>query len=336
VGKQGGQRAFLAGAGAVGARAARQLVSIGALEELVVADIDGAVAGAVAATIGEPVRAGTLDELIPEHGDVVLLATGGDHRPLAERALERGAHVVSVSDRPEDVSALLDLDAEARERGCHVVVGAGFSPGLSCVLVARAAMSFERVDEVHVARIGTGGPACARQHHESLAGVVPEWWDGQWMRRRAGSGRQLCWFPDPVGGVDCYRAVTPDRLLLVEALPGVQRVSARVAATRRDRVTAHLPMMRRPHPEGAVGAIRVEVRGRRGAAGDEQVLGAVDRPALAAGAVCAIAARWALDGRLRRAGAGGLAEMVEPIPFLAALAERGVKAATFQGAAAAS
>jgi hypothetical protein len=39
---------------------------------------------------------------------------------------------------------------------------------------------------------------------------------------------------------------------------------------------------------------------------------------------------------LRRVGAAGLAEMVEPIPFLAALAERGVKAATFQGAAAAS
>jgi hypothetical protein len=52
--------------------------------------------------------------------------------------------------------------------------------------------------------------------------------------------------------------------------------------------------------------------------------------------VCALAARWALDGRLRRVGAAGLAEMVEPIPFLAALAERGVKAATFQGAAAAS
>src|SRR5207302_2311998 len=164
VASQGGQRALLAGAGAVGARAARQLVSVGALDELLVVDIDEAAAGAVAATIGAPARAGTVDELVPDRGDVVLLATGGEHRPLAERALERGAHVVSVSDRPEDVTALLDLDAEARERGCHVVVGAGFSPGLSCVLVARAAMSFEQVDEVHVARIGTGGPACARHH----------------------------------------------------------------------------------------------------------------------------------------------------------------------------
>jgi len=329
-------RALLVGAGAVGARAARQLVSLGPLGELFVGDLDTDLAATVAATIGEPVTAGAVEDFVPGPGDVAVLASAGEHRPLAERALERGAHVVSVSDRPGDVAALLDLDAEARERRCHVVVGAGFSPGLSCVLVARAATTFEWVDEVHVARIGTGGPACAHHHHDSLAGVVPEWWDGQWVRRRAGSGRQLCWFPDPVGGVDCYRAVTPDRLLLVDAVPGVRRVSIRVAANRRDRVTAHLPMLRRPHPEGAVGAVRVEVRGRRGAVRDEQVLGAVDRPALAAAAVCALAARWALDGRLRRAGAGGLAELVEPIPFLAALAERGVKAASFQGAAAAS
>ena len=42
--------------------------------------------------------------------------------------------VVSVSDAIDDVRALLDLDPEARERGVPVVVGAGFAPGLSCVL----------------------------------------------------------------------------------------------------------------------------------------------------------------------------------------------------------
>jgi GTPase involved in cell partitioning and DNA repair len=44
-----------------------------------------------------------------------------------------------------------------------------------------------------------------------------------------------------------------------------------------------------------------------------------------------MAARWAIDGRLARSGAGGLAELVEPGPFLAALAERGVKVAVFEG-----
>jgi len=47
--------------------------------------------------------------------------------------------------------------------------------------------------------------------------------------------------------------------------------------------------------------------------------------------VAALAAQWALDGRLRRTGAAGLAELVEPLPFLAELARRGVRAAVFEG-----
>jgi hypothetical protein len=151
------------------------------------------------------------------------------------------------------------------------------------------------------------------------------------MRRPGGSGRELCWFPDPVGGVDCYRAALAEPLLLTPAFPGVQRVTANLGANRRDRLTARLPMLRPPHPEGGVGALRVEVRGRRGSGRDERVLGVVDRPAVAAAAVAALAARWAAGGRLTRAGAGGLAALVDPIPFLSALADRGVRAAAFEG-----
>jgi hypothetical protein len=213
------------------------------------------------------------------------------------------------------------------------VVGAAFAPGLTDLLAAHAAASFDAVDEVHVAKAGTGGPACARAHHRALRGrEVRDWRDGAWMVRRAGSGRELCWFPDPVGAADCYRAAVPDALLLVPAFPGVQRVTGRVGANRRDRLTSWLPMLRRPHPEGATGAARVEVRGRRGTGRDTVVLGALDRPAVAAGAVAALAAVWTVEGRLRRHGAAGMAELVEPLPFLLELARRGVRAAVFEGA----
>jgi hypothetical protein len=241
---------------------------------------------------------------------------------------------VSVSDDVEQVRALLALDAEARERGVHVVVGAGFAPGLSCLLAAHAARSFEAVEEVHVAKVGTGGPACARQHHVALQGPAVESANGTWQHRRGGSGRALIWFPDPVRGVDCYRAALAEPILLADAFPDADRITARVGANRRDRLTAHLPMLRRPHPEGELGAVRVEVRGRQGEVRSDRVLGAVDRPGVAAGAVAAVAARWAVDGRLARTGAGGLAALADPGPFLAALADRGVKAAIFEGAGA--
>ncbi len=60
------------------------------------------------------------------------------------------------------------------------------------------------------------------------------------------------------------------------------------------------------------------------------VLGALDRPAVAAGAVGALAVRWALDGRIP-AGASGLASIEDPVPFLRELADVGIKAAAFDG-----
>jgi hypothetical protein len=326
-------RAVIVGAGAVGARAGRQLMFLGPLDELVVVDADAERAEAVAHSYGPPARVALADVAIAEveAGDVVVVAMPNAHAPVAEQAIGRGAHVVSVADGVADVQQLLALDVAAREHNVTLAVGAGFSPGLSCVLAAFGARGFERVEEVHVAKVGTGGPACARRHHEALGEEAWDWRDGAWQRRRGGSGRELCWFPDPVRGIDCYRAALPETTLLLAAFPSAARLTARMGANRRDRLTARLPMLRKPHPEGQLGAVRVEVRGAHGDALDDRVLGAVDRPAVAAGAVAAMAARWALDERLARTGAGGLAELVEPGPFLAALAERGVKVAVFEG-----
>ena len=323
-------RAVVVGAGAVGVRAARQLLFLGTVDALGIVEPRQARLEAVVASLGEPAT----PVASPAGADVVLLTGPRGQREQAEAALDAGASVVSVSDDVDDVRDLLTLDAEAIERNLHVVVGAGFSPGLSCLLAAHAARSFEAVEEIHVAKVGTGGPACARQHHVALQGPAIEAGAGTWRRHRGSSGRALIWFPDPVCGVDCYRAALAEPLLLAPAFPAADRITARVGANRRDRVTAHLPMLRRPHPEGALGAVRVEVRGRHGEVRSDRVLGAVDRPAVAAGAVAALAARWAVDGRLARTGAGGLAAMVDPGPFLAALADRGVRAAVFEGAGA--
>jgi saccharopine dehydrogenase-like NADP-dependent oxidoreductase len=323
-------RVLVCGAGAVGARAARYLVADASADNVLIHDSDHKRQSAVVASLGDRARAA--DGPAPAEADVVLLASPSPkHLPVARAAVAAGRHVVSVADSVVTVQSLLDLDAEARERGVVVAVGVGFGPGLSCVLARHAAGDFDTVDEIHVAHHGTGGPACARQHHHALRGVGLDWRDHAWRRRPPGSGRELCFFPDPVGGSDCYRAGLADALLLVPAFPGVGRVTARLAATRRDRMTAGLPMLRPPHAEGRIGALRVEVRGRRGRAHDTIVLGAVDRPAVAAGTVAAVTARWVGAGRTSTTGAGGLATLVEPLPFLHELARAGVRAAVFEG-----
>jgi hypothetical protein len=287
--------------GAVGARSARQLLS--------------------SKSVSAQVLAGA---------GVLLLAAPGPSGDLAEAAVRASVPVVSASDDPAEVRGLLALEAEARRRGVSVAAGAGMAPGLSCLLAAWAVAKLDEVTEVHVATLGTGGPACARRRHAALSEPVDEWRDGAWARKVASSGRELVWFPG-YSGADCYRVNRPDPLLLTGAFPSLRSVSARAAASRRDRFTSRLPMLRPPHPEGTVGAVRVEVRGRRAGEAEVVILGAGGRAALLAGTVLATAAVRAATGRLR-AGAGGLASLVSaPGELLAELSERGVSILTFEG-----
>ena len=219
--------------------------------------------------------------------DAVVVATGEPQVMLVSAFAAQGVPVVSTSDNLADVLAITDLHDLAVRNSAPVVAGAACSPGMSGLLVRHMARAFESIDEVHTAVHGTGGPMCARNHHEALAGVSVGWHDGEWLQRPAGSGRELCWFPDPVGARDCYRFASSEPVLMQRLAPGLQRISARVSATRRDRLTARLPMLRRPHAEGLEGALRVEVRGVRNGKRHVEIVGVVDKVGTVAGVVAA-------------------------------------------------
>jgi len=267
---------------------------------------------------------------VPECDVGVIALPAGHHHAIAQRLIRRGSDVVSVSDAVEDVQALRRLQSEAEQRGRCIVAGAGFAPGLSCVLARHAAASFDTVTEVHVAKQGTGGPSCARQHHAALKLAAWDYRDGEWLRRPGGSGRELLWFPSPVDGVDCYRAELPDALLLQPAFPEARRISARLGATRRDRFTSRLPMLRPPHAEGGVGAIRVEVWGTQSGQPGARVFGVAARPAEAA-AIAVSETLRSLRHESAWAGVRGLAEIVDPGPFLREIRRAGLNVETFEG-----
>lgn len=216
---------------------------------------------------------------------VVVLAHGGPHAPLVSAYVTRGVSVVSVGDNLKDVLSILDLEDRATANGASVIAGAACSPGLSGMLVNHVVSAFESIDEAHTAVHGTGGPKCAQQHHDSLAGVSVGWHDGEWLQRPAGSGRELCWFPDPIGARDCYRFASAEPVLLQRVAPELQRITSRVSATRRDRLTARLPMITPPHAEGGLGALRVEVRGVRHGRRHVEIVGVAERVATITGAV---------------------------------------------------
>lgn len=325
------RRVGIAGVGAVGARVARQLLATRADSHVVLADADAARLAAVSDSLGPQATALHRGRLEEQQLDALVLATpAGRHHRIARRSLAGGVPVVSIGDRVEDVEALRGLRDLAVERAVPMIAGAGFAPGLTCVLAAFCRQRFDAVDEVHVAKQGTGGPACARQHHRALSSSARDWRNGRWVRRPGGSGRELVWFPEPIGGSDCYRAALPDAILLHAVFGDATRITARMAATRQDRFTAWLPMLSPPHPEGGIGAVRVELRGRRNGRRVVEIVGAVERPAIAAATVAAAAVDLVLDATIAP-GVHGLAEVADPAAFLRSVSARGLRAQEFAG-----
>ena len=325
-------QALVLGAGAGGARVARQLLVTDTVDRVVLRDTSADRLAWASRTLGDRV-------VIQHHpfpssmdAEVVIVASPrGTQLAAVESAVAAGRPTITILDDLAETIAILGLQQAASYAGGPVVVGAGFAPGLSCVLASHGMAWFDKVEELHIAKMGTGGPACALVHHRALSRRSYDWRDDGWVRRPGGSGRELNWFPEPVGPHDCYRASLPDPILLHHAFPTISRITSRMAATRRDRLTAPLPMLTPPHTEGGPGAIRVELRGQRDLAQDVVVLGTTSRPAVAAAAVAALTVEWVLTDRLLVQAVAGLAEMVEPVAFLNELLDRGVKCEIFEG-----
>lgn len=265
--------------------------------------------------------------------EVTVLAHGGPHAEVAAELLERGGHVVSTSGGLHDVRELLGLEDLARSHGATLVLGAAVSPGLSGLLARWLVTRMAACDELHVAVHGTAGPACAHEHHAQLSGWAVGWTEDGWIDRLpAGSGRELCWFPEPVGARDCYRGELPDPVLLHRSFPEVDRIVAKVSATRRDRLTARLPMLSPPHQEGGVGALRVEARGADAqGARMTLVVGVAELVGTAAAAVAAAFVDLARAGQLPPGVVTSSDPGLDHRELLRSIASRGVRLQAFTG-----
>ena len=318
------------GAGVVGARVVESL-SIESQTSILVYDSSQIVAQRLARRLSETnslIKATNRSEL--HRAKVVVLAGPLPHTPVAKEFLGKGVSIVSTSDDIADCLNLLSLSDLATENKATLIIGAASSPGMSGLLVRNLSKAFDSIDEVHIALHGTGGPACARQHHRALSGQSIGWHDGEWLRRPAGSGRELCWFPEPVGAYDCYRGELPDPLLIKRAFSELVRVTARVSATRRDRVFARLPMLIPPRAEGGMGGLRVEVRGTKNGERVVDVVGVAERVGQVAGVVSGCVARSISVGEISQPGAFVLGESSLPNEaLLSRVMASGVQAHSF-------
>jgi Semialdehyde dehydrogenase, NAD binding domain len=326
---------LLDGLGAVGIRAARQLVDTPGIDTVLLASRRSARAGEIAEALGERAQVVEIgsDDAVPAGVDVVAAALPADAAvSLARRAIDTGVPFTSTIDDAGAIADLLDVDERARRGGALVAPSCGLAPGFADVLARHAAEALDVVDEVHIARAGVAGRACLASLRWARREPAMEWRDRDWHEERHGTA-ELVWFPDPIGARECA-PVAAGIALLVRSLPSVVRATMRFG----EPPPRRLAWPGRRGLDEDWGSTRVEVWGWRGKVRESMVYGVIDRTAVAAGTVLAVAtARLAgvapgLDARDGpAAGVHGLAALVEPVPFLAELARRGVKAAVFEG-----
>ena len=325
-------QALVIGAGAVGTKVAQQLLSSNTVDKIILRDTSPEKLGVASKTLGNRVEVEHFPFSQNMDADLVIVASPrGTQLEAVKKAVSLRRPTVVVSDGLSETVSILSLEKEAFEFGVPVVVGTGFAPGLSCVLTAYGKTLLEKTEEIHVSKTGTGGPACALVHHRALSRMSFGWREDKWDKRLGGSGRELLWFPEPVGPQDCYHAALSDPILLHNAFPEVSRISAKMAATRKDRFTAFFPMLSPPHDEGGVGAIRVELRGSNNGVQENIVLGVSEHPALAAASVTALTSEYILKQKINLNHMSTLALIVEPSEFLTELTKRNIAVEIFEG-----
>ena len=180
--------------------------------------------------------------------------------------------------------------------------------------------------EIHVVKVGTGGLACARQHHRALSSTGIDWRDGRWMRRAGGQdGNSPGFRIRPVVEIATgLRFLTPGCWCPSSR---VQRATARQAATLRDRLTAPFPMLRPCTPKAASAPSAPSCAG---GLGPSVVVGVrATNGYVAAGAVAAAATMHVLVDDLVT-GARGLAGHADTASLFN-IADRGVKPVRFEG-----
>ena len=193
-------RALVIGAGAVGTKVSQQLLASNSVDQITIRDISPEKLGTASKALSGRVTVEHFPFSQNMDADVVVIASPrGTQLEAVKNSIRLRRPTVVVSNGLVETVSILKLEEEAFNFKVPVAVGTGFAPGLSCVLAAYGKRMLDEIDEIHVSKMGTGGPACALVHHRALSRSSYGWRENRWDRKLGGSGRELLWFPEPVG-----------------------------------------------------------------------------------------------------------------------------------------
>jgi len=281
---------------------------------------------------------------------VVISCIDQPRRPLLWAAVERGLSYTDITPHLTKLgrgAAYDRIDAAARASGARVVLGTGIVPGISNVMVRALADALGGADEIETALLLSAsdvtGPASFDYFLQELSMSFDIRVDGEDRPARPFGAPQVVEFPPPIGAQPAYLFPFSDQVLyprtlgartaltrlaiepawLARLLAAMVRIGAsRLMAIEGVRRAIARRRQDRPSTQGARFALRVDVR-RGGRSRRATLLCRVHADAAAAGA--AGVARLLIEGDIAEPGAWMPEQIIDPGPFLARLATRGLR-----------
>jgi lysine 6-dehydrogenase len=215
-------RVLVLGSGMMGSALAYDLANSPGVEEILIADIDEALARSIASRLGSRARGARLD--VNYYDDVVAAMTGVDvtigavsyihNYNLSRAAIETGTHFLDLGGNNDVVDRQMNLHNRAAESGVLIVPNCGLAPGMANVLVAGGAKRFESLDTI---LIRVGGlpqhpqPPLNYQLVFSPDGLINEYVEpaeviqnGRIMMVESMTDLEEIVFPEPLGALEAF------------------------------------------------------------------------------------------------------------------------------------
>jgi saccharopine dehydrogenase-like NADP-dependent oxidoreductase len=309
-----------------------------------------------AASIGYGVRSRCMDVTVPSSiaaalagVAVVVSCIDQPGRALLWAAVERGLGYTDITPHLTELGrgqGYEKIDAAAKASGARLMLGTGIVPGISSVMVRRLADTVGGADEIETSLLlnagDVSGPASFDYFLQELAMPFSIHVDGRDRTAHAFSAPRPVEYPPPVGTQPSYLFPFSDQVLYPRTMaartvltrlaiePGwMSKVLSVVASTGIARLLANDTIRhtiaeqrkRAPSIKRAHFALRVDVR-RGGKSGHATLVGHTQADAAAAGA--AGVARALIEQEISEPGAWMPEQVIDPTPFLARLAAKGL------------
>lgn len=350
----------LGGAGDMGSHIVRDLIEHSDAR-VIIADYQVAKARALARSFGKRaqgifVDAGNRDSLLLalRNADVAVGAVGPFYRfapKMAWASLESHVDYVDICDDHGPIETLFEFDAVARKQGVTLITGLGWTPGLSNVLARHGANQLDQADEIRIAWVGGAadphGLAVIEHVLYAVSGRVPTYRDGRWVKVPALSEPEIVEFPEPLGDIEVFHVGHPEPMTIPRTIPAwtvslkgaltpkwnnrlaamLVRLGLTSSQSRIDFMSRLISRLERVIGAGgvALSGLRVDVSGTRSGEQVTLTYSIADRMAQLAGIPAAIGALMLARGEIEEPGVFAPEAIIDPVPFLDALAERGIE-----------